>query len=160
MIDIAHGEGTDQAKQMDFQLWSQKARGKEQRWEGCCLVLSEWTNWNRTRGREKKTCPPGNHKTRFSPPLLQHGLILTGLAGVPSAFMWLLVLRRATLKRCQWELLWLFELCIRLICCPSQPYPASSESHCSAVLSLDGELSTEHKSCVNPLVGFGTLNKN
>lgn len=30
MIDIAHGEGTDQAKQMDFQLWSQKAGGKEE----------------------------------------------------------------------------------------------------------------------------------
>lgn len=31
MIDIAHGKGTDQAKQMDFQLWSQKAGGKEER---------------------------------------------------------------------------------------------------------------------------------
>lgn len=30
MIDIAHGKGTDQAEQMDFQLWSQKAGGKEQ----------------------------------------------------------------------------------------------------------------------------------
>lgn len=34
MIDIAHGKGTDQAKQMDFQLWSQKAGGKEERREG------------------------------------------------------------------------------------------------------------------------------
>lgn len=34
MIDIAHGNGTDQAKQMDFQLWSQKAGGKEERREG------------------------------------------------------------------------------------------------------------------------------
>lgn len=33
MIDIADGEGTDQAKQMDFQLWSQKAGGKEE-WRG------------------------------------------------------------------------------------------------------------------------------
>lgn len=33
MIDIAHGKGTDQAKQMDFQLRSQKAGGKEERRE-------------------------------------------------------------------------------------------------------------------------------
>lgn len=89
----------------------------------------------------------------------QHGLILTGLAGVPSAFMWLLVLHRATLKRCQWELLWLFELCIRLICCPSQPYSFLSLSYYSIVLSLDVELSAEYKSCGNPPAGLETLNK-
>lgn len=58
MIDIAHGKGTDQAKQMDFQLWSQKAGGKEQRREGWCLVLSEWTNWSRTGGG-RENMPPG-----------------------------------------------------------------------------------------------------
>lgn len=30
MIDVADGEGTDEAKQMHFQLWSQKAGGKEE----------------------------------------------------------------------------------------------------------------------------------
>lgn len=42
MIDIAHGKATDQAKQMDFQLWGQKAGGKQRRrrreegWDDVC----------------------------------------------------------------------------------------------------------------------------
>lgn len=43
MIDIADGEGTDQAKQMDFQLWSQKAGGKEE-WRGGVMSGLEWVN--------------------------------------------------------------------------------------------------------------------
>lgn len=95
------------------------------------------------QGEGEKTCPLGNHKTpSFSPCYnqhhhsQQHGLILTGLAGVPSAFMWLLVLHRATLKPWQWELLWLFELCIRLICCPSQPYSSLSLSDFHLMLNF------------------------
>lgn len=124
MIDIAHGEGTDQAKQMDFQLWSQKAGGKEEeKREGWCLVLSEWTNWSRTGGRERKHAPwgtPPPHTITCTTTIpQQHRLILTQLAGVPSAFMWLLVLHSANLSHHQCELLW---LCVRLICCPSQYY--------------------------------------
>lgn len=103
------------------------------------------------QGEGEKTCPLGNHKTpSFSPYYnqhhhsQQHGLILTGLAGVPSAFMWLLVLHRAALKPCQRELVWLFELCIRLICCPLQHYSSLSLSYCSVRLSLDVELSAEN----------------
>lgn len=58
MIDIAHGKEPDQAKQMDFQLWGQKAEGKEERREGWCLALSEWTNWSRTGGG-RENMPPG-----------------------------------------------------------------------------------------------------
>lgn len=43
MIDIADGEGTDQAKQMDFQWWSQKAGGKEE-WRGGVMSGLEWVN--------------------------------------------------------------------------------------------------------------------
>lgn len=147
MIDIAHGKGTDQAKQMDFQLWSQKAGGKEERRAGWCLVLSEWTNCRRTGGGSANM-PPGepqplhhlyNQHHRFQ----QHGLILTGLAGVHAAFMWLLVLHRATLERPHWDFLWLFELRISLICCPSQPQSSSSRPYCPSALSLDVELSAE-----------------
>lgn len=67
MIDIAHGKGTDQAKQMDFQLWSQKAGGKEER-EGWCLVLSEWTNWSRTGGG-RENMPPGEPQDPLLLPL-------------------------------------------------------------------------------------------
>lgn len=44
MIDIAHGKGTDQAKQMDFQLWSQKAGGREGGEEGGMMSGFEWVN--------------------------------------------------------------------------------------------------------------------
>lgn len=67
MIDIACGKGTDQAKQMDFQLWSQKAGGKKDRREGWCLVLSEWTNYSRTGGG-RENMPPGKpQQSRFPP---------------------------------------------------------------------------------------------
>lgn len=70
MIDIAHGKGTDEAKQMDFQLWSQKAGEKEECREGWCLVLSEWTNWSRTGGRRENMLPgePQEPPTPLSPP--------------------------------------------------------------------------------------------
>ncbi len=118
------------------------------------------------QGEGEKTCPLGNHKTpSFSPYYnqhhhsQQHGLILTRLAGVPSAFMWLLVLHRATLKRCQWELLWLFELCIRLICCPLLPYSSLSLAYCSVGLSLDVELSAENTKVLKiPLAGLEISN--
>lgn len=44
MIDIAHGKATDQAKQMDFQLWSQKAGGREGGVEGGMMSGLEWVN--------------------------------------------------------------------------------------------------------------------
>lgn len=140
--------------------WSSKANGlpmvepegKREKSRGGRDVVWSWVSelTGTGQGGGRKNMPPGEPQDPLFSPLRQHGLILTGLAGVPSAFMWLLVLHRATLKRCQWELLWLFELCIRLICCPSQHYSSSSVSHCSVVLSLDGELSAEHKNLCKP----------
>lgn len=129
------------------------ARRQEGR-EGWCLVLSEWTNWSRTGGG-RENMPPGEPQDpplspRLSPLTITSTTTTSSmgsfslLAGVPSAFMWLLVLHRATLKPCQWELLWLFEPCIRLICCPSQPHSSLSLSYCSGRLSLDVELSAEN----------------
>lgn len=73
MIDIAHGKETDQAKQMDFQLWSQKPGGKVERREGWGLVLSEWTNWSRTGGG-RENMPPGEPQDPF---FLPHAITST-----------------------------------------------------------------------------------
>lgn len=80
------------------------------------------------QGEGEKTCPPGNHKAlSFSPCYnqhhhsKQHGLILTGLAGGPLSFYVAPCSPQSNPQTCQRELLWLFELCIRLICCSLRP---------------------------------------
>lgn len=126
MIDIADGEGTDEAKQMHFQCGARRREGRSNRGDGWCLVLSEWTIWSRT-GEGEKTCPLGNHKTPpliYSPPQnqhhgsQQHGLILTRSHQLLCGSLF------STVKpsNCLWEPLWLFELFIRIICCPSRPF--------------------------------------
>lgn len=103
MIDIADGEGTDEAKQMHFQCGARRREGRSNRGDGWCLVLSEWTIWSRT-GEGEKTCPLGNHKTPpliYSPPTKPASGLPTAWAHsheVPSAFMWLLVLHSEALK--------------------------------------------------------------
>lgn len=104
MIDIAHGK-----RLIKQSKWTSNcgARRQEGRRRGGRDDVWSWVSelTGAGQGEGEKTCPPGNHKAlSFSPCYnqhhhsKQHGLILTGLAGVPSAFMWLLVLHRATLK--------------------------------------------------------------
>lgn len=109
------------------------------------------------QGEGEKTCPLGNQQTpSFSPchkqhrHSKQHGPILAALAGVRTAFMWLLVLHRGTLSpasesfydsRHEANLLSFTALWFLV-------------SYCSVGLSLDAELSTESTILLNPPTGL------
>lgn len=134
---------------------ARRQEGRRNRGDGWCLVLSEWTNWSRM-GEGEKTCPLGNHKTPplvYSPPPTKPAPRLPTAwvhsHEVPSAFMWLLVLHSEALKLCLWELLWLFGLFIRIICCPSRPV----FSHLlSRALTWCWTFFLEHKNFKNPVL--------